>query len=45
LEAAMAGADIVTVPSKVIDQMITHPMTEAGVKRFLEDWQKLGAKI
>ncbi len=45
VEVAMAGADIVTVPPKVIDQMITHPMTEAGVKRFLEDWQKLGAKI
>ncbi len=45
VEAAMAGADIVTVPPKVIDQMIAHPMTEAGVKRFLDDWKKLGAEI
>jgi len=45
VEAAMAGADIVTVPLKVIEQMIKHPLTDAGVKRFLEDWQKLGAKV
>ena len=45
LEAALAGADIVTVPPKVIDQMIRHPLTDVGVERFLEDWRKLGAKI
>jgi transaldolase len=45
VEAALAGVDIVTVPLKVIDQMIEHPMTAAGVRRFLEDWRTLGAEI
>jgi transaldolase len=45
VDAALAGADIVTIPFKVIEQMIRHPLTDAGVKSFLEDWQKLGAKI
>lgn len=45
VDAALAGADVVTVPFKVIEQMIRHPLTDAGVKLFLEDWQKLGAKI
>ena len=45
VEAALAGADIVTIPFKVIEQMIKHPLTDVGVKRFLDDWKKLGAKI
>lgn len=45
VDAAMAGADIVTVPFKVIMQMVKHPLTDVGVKRFLEDWKKLGAEI
>jgi transaldolase len=45
IDAALAGADVVTIPFKVIEQMIRHPLTDAGVKAFLEDWQKLGAKI
>jgi transaldolase len=45
LEAALLGADIVTVPLKVIQQMMKHPLTDVGVKRFLDDWKKLGAKI
>jgi transaldolase len=45
VDAALAGADVVTIPFKVIEQMIRHPLTDAGVKAFLEDWQKLGAKI
>ena len=45
VEACLAGADIVTIPFKVIDQMIKHPLTEVGVQRFLEDWKKLGAEI
>jgi transaldolase len=45
VEAAMAGADIVTIPFKVIEQMIKHPLTDVGVERFLEDWKKLGAQI
>jgi transaldolase len=45
LEAALIGADIVTIPLKVIEQMIKHPLTDVGVEKFIEDWKKLGAEI
>ncbi len=45
LEAAILGADIVTVPFKVIEKLAKHPLTDIGIKRFLDDWQKLGEKI
>jgi transaldolase len=45
VDAALIGAHVVTIPFKVIEQMMKHPLTDAGVKMFLEDWQKLGAKI
>ncbi len=38
IDAAKAGAHISTVPFKVIEQMVKHPLTDAGIKRFLEDW-------
>ncbi len=37
--AAKAGAHIVTVPYKILTQMLQHPLTDLGIKRFLEDWQ------
>ena len=37
-ECAMAGADIATVPYKVILQMTKHPLTDAGIKKFQEDY-------
>ncbi|MDP7421418.1 MAG: fructose-6-phosphate aldolase, partial [bacterium] len=40
-EAAMAGADIATIPLNVIEKMIAHPLTDKGMKKFLEDWQKV----
>jgi len=40
-ESAMAGADIATVPYKVLLQMIEHPLTSAGVEKFLADWKKM----
>ncbi|MFB3897009.1 MAG: fructose-6-phosphate aldolase [bacterium] len=40
VDAAMAGADIATVPFKVIQQLIQHPLTNIGVDRFLADWKK-----
>ncbi len=40
VELALAGVDIVSVPKKVIDAMIQHPFTDAGIKKFLEDWNK-----
>lgn len=41
IEAARAGAHIATVPYKVIKQMLDHPLTEAGVKKFLQDWESM----
>ncbi len=44
IAAAKAGAHIATVPYKVIMQMIKHPLTDAGVKKFLEDWETVKNK-
>lgn len=41
VEAATMGADIATIPFKVIQQLIKHPLTDVGMKRFLEDWKKV----
>ncbi len=41
LEAALMGADIATVPYKVITQLIKHPLTDIGLEKFLADWKKL----
>ncbi len=38
LECAKAGADIATVPYKVLMQMIEHPLTKAGIEKFMKDW-------
>jgi transaldolase len=40
VEAALAGADIGTVPAKVFDQLFNHPLTDIGIKNFLADWEK-----
>ena len=42
--AAMAGVDIATVPYTVLMQMIQHPMTDIGIKRFLADWKSVSKK-
>ena len=42
--AAQAGADIATVPFKVLEQMMKHPLTEAGNARFLADWRHVSGK-
>ncbi|HFE52742.1 MAG TPA: fructose-6-phosphate aldolase [Bacteroidetes bacterium] len=44
LEAALAGADVATIPFKVISQLVKHPLTDVGIKRFLDDWQKVLAR-
>ena len=41
VEAARLGADVVTMPFKVLEQMFDHPLTEIGVKKFLEAWEKV----
>ena len=38
-EAARAGADIATLPYKVLQQMLKHPLTDIGIERFLKDWE------
>lgn len=43
-EAALAGSDIATVPYKVIMQMLDHPLTDIGIKKFLADWEKVPGK-
>lgn len=44
VDAAKAGAHICTIPFKVIEQMIKHPLTDNGIKRFLEDWERVKDK-
>ena len=41
LEAARMGADIATIPFKVIAQLAKHPLTDAGIEKFLADWEKV----
>ncbi len=40
LEAATMGADIATIPYKVMEQLIKHPLTDIGLANFLKDWEK-----
>lgn len=40
LEAALIGAEIATIPFKVIAQLAKHPLTDSGMKQFLADWEK-----
>jgi len=44
LESAMIGADIATIPLKVIVQLLKHPLTESGIQSFLKDWEKVKDK-
>lgn len=44
LEAAQIGADVATIPWGVLLQMLKHPLTDAGVKKFAEDWEKVLAR-
>jgi transaldolase len=44
VEAALAGADVATMPYKVVMQLIKHPLTDIGLEKFLADWKKLEAK-
>ena len=39
VEAARMGADIATMPFKVFEALVNHPLTESGFKRFLDDWE------
>jgi transaldolase len=41
IDAAQAGADIASIPYQVLLQMIQHPLSTIGIKRFVEDWNKV----
>jgi len=45
IEAAKAGAHVATIPFSVVEQMVKHPLTDVGIKRFLDDWQKSGVSF
>lgn len=40
MDAALIGADIATIPFKVIEQLAKHPLTDTGIEQFLADWEK-----
>jgi transaldolase len=44
LDAALMGADIATIPFKVIAQLVQHPLTDKGIELFLKDWKKVPNK-
>ncbi len=44
-EAALAGADVATMPYKVFKQLLVHPLTDIGLKRFLADWEKAKQQV
>lgn len=43
-QAALAGSHVATIPYKVLTQMLDHPLTESGIKRFLADWESVKDK-
>lgn len=42
VDCALAGADVATIPFKVIQQLVKHPLTDRGLEGFLNDWKKSG---
>jgi transaldolase len=45
IEAARLGADVVTMPPKILHQLYSHPLTDKGLAAFLKDWEATGQKI
>ncbi|MBA3834269.1 MAG: fructose-6-phosphate aldolase [Pseudomonadota bacterium] len=45
VEAAKIGADVMTAPPKIIQQLFKHPLTDAGLAAFLKDWEATGQRI
>jgi transaldolase len=41
VEAALCGAHVSTIPFNIIQQLVKHPLTDLGLKKFLEDWEKV----
>jgi transaldolase len=45
IDAAKAGSHVATMPFNVLEMLMKHPLTDIGIKKFLEDWEKSGAKL
>jgi transaldolase len=45
VDAAKAGAHVATMPFAVLQQLMKHPLTDIGLKKFLDDWAKSGARL
>ena len=45
VESAKCGADIATIPFKVLEQMLKHELTDIGIQKFLDDWNQLQGKL
>ncbi len=45
VEAAKLGAHVATMPPDVLDKMVKHPLTDSGLRRFLDDWARAGLKL
>ena len=43
--AALAGADVATVPPSVLRALVKHPLTDKGIETFIADWKKTGQTI
>jgi transaldolase len=43
VDCALAGADVATIPFKVIQQLVKHPLTDKGLEAFLSDWKKINS--
>ena len=44
-QAALIGADVITAPPATLRALVQHPLTDKGLKAFLDDWAKTGQKI
>ena len=44
-QAARIGADVATIPAKVLKQLVSHPLTDKGLETFVKDWASTGQKI
>jgi len=42
VQAGLLGADVVTIPFKVLESLYKHPLTDVGLDKFLADWKKTG---
>jgi transaldolase len=45
VQAALMGADVATLPFDTLEKLYRHPLTDAGLDRFLSDWQKTGRRF